>query len=122
MNDLQKFLRVQWDRSIATVAVIIGVIALFLGYRGVSGTEYVAAQLPYFVSGGLIGIFFLGIAGIAWISADLRDEWRELRALRELLEAEAATALVSHSELDDGDAPSVRTRSTNGRRKQSITG
>jgi hypothetical protein len=134
MNDFLKFLRVQWDRSTATIAVAIGVLALFLGYRGVSGTSYVAAQLPYFVSGGLVGIFFLGLGGIGWISADLRDEWRELRAIRQLLEggrpvpahaeAEVFHDDVSVDELDFVDAPApaakrprqLKAGSANGRR------
>jgi hypothetical protein len=82
MIELQRFLRVQWDRATAIIAVIVGIIAILIGYWGVSGTSYVAAQLPYFVSGGLVGLFFLGLGGVAWISADLRDEWRELRSLR----------------------------------------
>jgi hypothetical protein len=93
MIELQRFLRVQWDRATAVIAVILGIIVLLVGYWGVSGTSYVAAQLPYFVSGGLLGLFFLGLGGVAWISADLRDEWRELRALRGCLDRlEGSTA------------------------------
>lgn len=82
MNDFLKVLRVQWDRAGAIFSVVLGALCLLLGYLGVSDTPYVAAQLPYFISGGLVGIFFLGVGGILWISADMRDEWRELRALR----------------------------------------
>jgi hypothetical protein len=86
--DLLKLLRLQWDRSLAIGAAAVGLLALILGYFGTSGTPHVAEQLPYFISGGLFGIFCLTIAAIAWISADLRDEWRELRGLRELLDEE----------------------------------
>jgi hypothetical protein len=44
--------------------------------------------MPYIVSNGLFGIFLLGIAAVLWISADLRDEWRELRRVGTLLERE----------------------------------
>jgi hypothetical protein len=37
--------------------------------------------MPYVVSGGLVGIFLLGLGGVMWLSADLRDEWRELARL-----------------------------------------
>jgi hypothetical protein len=87
--EIVKFLRIQWDRLTAVVAAIVGVVALLLGYFGISGTPHVAAQLPYIISGGMFGLFALGIAGMAWISADLRDEWRELRALRELMQGDA---------------------------------
>jgi hypothetical protein len=84
--EIMKYLRAQWDRAIGVGALVIGVVALVLGYFGVSNTPHVAAQLPYFISGGLFGIFMLGVACMTWLSADLRDEWRELRAIRQLLE------------------------------------
>jgi hypothetical protein len=81
-------LRLQWDRAIAVVAAGVGLLALLLGYFGTSGTPHVAQQLPFFISGGLFGIFCLTVSAIAWISADLRDEWRELHGIRELLDEE----------------------------------
>jgi hypothetical protein len=66
------------------------VLAILLGWVGVSGTTHVAAQLPYFISGGLFGLFLLGLGHMLWTSADLRDEWAELRAIRTLLENQAA--------------------------------
>jgi hypothetical protein len=80
-----KFVRTQWDRSGAVVAVAAGLIALFLGWLGSSDTQYVAGQMPYIVSGGLLGIFLLGVGAVLWLSADLRDEWRQLRVLGEEL-------------------------------------
>jgi hypothetical protein len=75
-------LRTQWDRIGAIVAVIVGLVSLLLGYLGVSDTEYIVKQMPYIISNGLFGLFMLGIGTALWLSADLRDEWRELRALR----------------------------------------
>lgn len=85
--DIVNFLRAQWDRSLAVAAVLLAGLALLMGYLGISGTPHVAAQLPYFISGGLFGIFMLTIAATLWVSADLRDEWRELRALRVRLDS-----------------------------------
>ncbi len=82
MTGLASWLRVQWDRAGAVGAALIGLAALALGWLGVSGTPHIAEQLPYFISGGLVALFFLGLAVTLWLSADLRDEWRELRALR----------------------------------------
>jgi hypothetical protein len=42
------------------------------------------------VSGGLVGLFLLGIAGTLWLSADMRDEWRKLDRLQESLDGLAA--------------------------------
>jgi hypothetical protein len=80
------FLRLQWDRVLAWVAAIMAAVSLLLGYEGISKTPHVAEQLPYFISGGLIGIFFLGLGGMLWVSADMRDEWRELHAIRVAVE------------------------------------
>lgn len=85
-----KLVRVQWDRGIAIVAALGGLIVLLIGYLGVSDTEYVAKQMPYFISAGVFGIFLLSISAVAWLSADLRDEWRELHSLRELVKTDMA--------------------------------
>jgi hypothetical protein len=89
--EIMKLIRVQWDRGIAVGAGIGGLIALLVGYLGVSGTSHVAKQMPYFISCGVFGIFLIVVAAIAWISADLRDEWRELSSLRGLLEEDLAS-------------------------------
>jgi hypothetical protein len=82
---ISTLLRLQWDRALAVLAAVVGAVALFLGYLGTSGTDLVAGQLPYLISGGLCGIFAITIAATLWLSADFRDEWRELRTLREHL-------------------------------------
>lgn len=76
-----KYLRNQWDRTGAWLCVIAGAIALIVGYFGVSGTLETGKQLPYVVSGGLAGLFLLGLGALLWVSADLRDEWRKLDAI-----------------------------------------
>jgi hypothetical protein len=87
--DLLKWARYHWDRLAATILAGLGVLALVLGYLGVSGTVYPAEQLPYMISGGILGLFCLGGAGILYLSADMRDEWRKLdridASLRELV-------------------------------------
>ncbi|WP_019873774.1 hypothetical protein [Sporichthya polymorpha] len=89
------WLRVQWDRAAAGSAFVAGLVALVLGWMGISDALYVVEQLPYLISGGLVGLFLLGLGAVLWISADLRDEWRELRALREL-HAERLPHLAEH--------------------------
>ena len=80
--------RSQWDRTIAIVCAVGGALSLQIGWIGTSGTEHVAEQMPYIVSAGFTGIFLLGVAAVTWITADLRDEWRELRRVGTLLERE----------------------------------
>jgi hypothetical protein len=67
MKDLVQWVRNQSDRMASWV--------------GVSATAFPGEQMPYVVSGGLVGIFLLGLGGVMWLSADLRDEWRELARL-----------------------------------------
>jgi hypothetical protein len=86
--DVMKYLRNQWDRVGAWLCVIAGAIALLIGYLGVSATLDTGEQLPYVVSGGMFGLFLLGLGALLWLSADLRDEWRKLDAIdRHLLES-----------------------------------
>jgi hypothetical protein len=86
------WLRVQWDRAAAIVLAVGAALALLLGWLGASDTPHLAIQIPYFISGGLAGILLAGLAATLWLSADMRDEWRELRRLRVLLEEERAEA------------------------------
>jgi hypothetical protein len=47
----------------------------------VSSQALTAQQVPYIVSGGIGGLFLLGVGAMLWLSADLRDEWRKLDAI-----------------------------------------
>jgi hypothetical protein len=79
----------------AVLCVAAGAAALLIGYFGVSGTLDTAEQIPYVVSGGMAGLFLLGLGALLWLSADLRDEWRKLDAIdrrRPGLSPESATA------------------------------
>ena len=62
--------------------VVAGAVLLIVGWFHVSDTGFVAEQLPYLASEGLGGVFLLGLGGMLWLSADMRDQWRELRAMR----------------------------------------
>jgi hypothetical protein len=79
--------RVHWDRVLAVLAAVAGAVALFVGWNGASRTAYPAEQLPYLLSGGLVGVFLFGTGATLWLSADLRDEWGELRGIRDELRA-----------------------------------
>ena len=79
--DLLNYVRNQWDRVAAWAFVVAGALALLIGWLGISRTAYPAEQNPYIISGGLAGIFLLGLGGVLWLSADLRDEWRKLDRL-----------------------------------------
>jgi hypothetical protein len=96
--DLRTWLALQWDRVAAWVAVLAGAVALIVGWVGVSGTAYQSEQIPYIVSGGIGGMFLLGLGGMLWLSADMRDEWYKLDSVEEELRLTraAGVALLSN--------------------------
>lgn len=107
-------LRNQWDRAAAVALLAGGGLALLLGWLGVSGTVFTFKQIPFLISGGLVGVCLIVVAAAAWVSADLRDEWRKLDelsdTLREIdLRVPSADAIKGAS-VDGGDATVGRRR------------
>ncbi|GAA0608012.1 hypothetical protein GCM10009547_07450 [Sporichthya brevicatena] len=80
--ELMTLVRAQWDRGLAILFVLIGLAMLLVGWVGVSGAEVVVKQLPYVMSLGITGVVMVAIGAVLWVSADLRDQWRELRLVR----------------------------------------
>jgi hypothetical protein len=75
---LSRLIRNQWDRAGALLCMVSGLLALYLGWKGVSEHTLATEQLPYLASGALLGLFLLGISATLWLSADLRDTWSAL--------------------------------------------
>jgi hypothetical protein len=97
VNIIIKWVQTQWDRVFAWVFVVAGALAILLGWNGVSNEPLTAQQIPYVISGGVGGLFLLGLGAMLWLSADLRDEWRRLDAI------ERNTRPARSSEPDDDD-------------------
>lgn len=55
-------------RAIAILVAIalVGFVMLGVAWHGVAGTTYVPLQLPWLVSGGLLGLAVIGISVGAW--------------------------------------------------------
>lgn len=105
-----ELLRTHWDRVAAIGFLVAAVLSLLAGWVSLSRTPYVAEQLSYLLSGGIGAIILLGVGGTLWLSADLRDEWRELDSINEALRDMAATGLVRSRESDlpgEIDTPNV---------------
>ncbi|MCW2616087.1 MAG: hypothetical protein JWN08_3081 [Frankiales bacterium] len=83
--DLKVLLKAQWDRATAIGCTVLGALLLLIGWIGVSGSPLLAEQAPYILSGGVGGVFMLGVGATLWISADLRDEWRKLDRIEQAL-------------------------------------
>jgi hypothetical protein len=108
--DLRTWLKAQWDRALAVALVALGGLALLLGWLGVDDALYPGQQIPYVLSGGIGGLFAVGLGAVLWLSADLRDEWRKLdqidQKLDRLLDAQARAAVAAAAE----EAPRRRAR------------
>ncbi|HUR74126.1 MAG TPA: hypothetical protein VMZ00_07605 [Sporichthya sp.] len=83
--DVLTVLKSQWDRIAAVACAIGGVLLLIVGYQGIADSPYVAEELAYLISGGLGGVFLLGIGATLYVSADLHDEWRKLDRIEEAI-------------------------------------
>lgn len=107
--DILTFVRAQWDRVLAVGAFAAAIITLVVGWVGISGTPHVAEQLPYVISCGIGGLVYITVAATLWLSADLRDEWRELRILRLAREAErpVLTDNLRHDSPDNHVGPAL---------------
>ena len=96
---LGTLLRLGWDRLSAAILIAVGAVAVVLGWIGVSGADLPSKQLPYLVSGGIGGLYILGVAAVLWLSGDLRDEWSRLGEIKTVLGALAETDLVDEGGL-----------------------
>ena len=71
--------------------VALGFLSIGLGYNGAAGTIAVAAQLPYLVSGGLIGLSLVVLGGALLIVQAGREDRQRLEGLLlQLVEAGGA--------------------------------
>lgn len=110
MSDLLTWLRAQWDRAAAIALLVIGAVLVIAGYVGISGANELDDQLSYFASGGIGGLFCLGLGASLLVSANLGDEWRKLhdltqavRGARSAAETEAADAVEIDARVPDDD-------------------
>jgi hypothetical protein len=81
VDDFITWIRAEKDRVGGWGCIAIGAVLLFVGYQGVADSPFVAEEMAYIASGGLGGLFFLGLGATLLLSADLRDEWRKLDRL-----------------------------------------
>ena len=94
--------RVHWDRVSGWGLVVVGAIVLAVGWWKVSRTPYPAEQMPYIVSGGIVGALLVVFGAAMLISADLRDEWHKLDRVEALLTKALGT---SGTDSTSGAAP-----------------
>lgn len=77
------------------ITAVVGIVALTLGYLGVSREILVAKQLPYVVSGGLAGIALVFIGGVLLGTQDVRRQGQRLEVLERQVQDLHDVLLVS---------------------------
>ena len=85
---LYRCARQRWHRVVAVIAVLVGIVALLAGWLGISRATLTTEQIPYLASGGLGGLFALGVAATLWLSGDMRDEFDALQDIRNKMSAD----------------------------------
>lgn len=83
------------------ILVGIGIILIIVGYLGISREALVAKQLPYLISGGILGIALVGFGAMLIGTEDLKRAQERIDRLEGLVE-DLHTALLSRP-----DAPAI---------------
>jgi hypothetical protein len=98
-----KKMQAWWDGLGGRAGILFcgaGFVALFLGWNGAASYDDVPAQLPYLLSGGLVGLSLVVIGGALLVVDGSRRSVDDLRAsveeLRAAVEAMAAPATNGH--------------------------
>ncbi len=82
-NDLQSRLRSGYGKFGGRLAVILiglGLLAIGLGWNGASSDPRVAAQFPYLISGGVLGLAFIIVGAALIVIQAYREERMRLEA------------------------------------------
>lgn len=117
-RDWRALLLEHWRLVIAGVTLALGVALVILGWYGAAYTNIITEQIPYLISGGLLGLGLIIFAGVLAASAAQKRDTDELR--RDL--ARAVRALASASADIGGDARPGDRPSSNGHRVFTLPG
>jgi hypothetical protein len=72
---------------LGVLLTLLGALALFLGWYGVSGTPVPAKQMPYLVSGGLTGVALVVLAAAFFATEDVRRRFAHLERMERKVDA-----------------------------------
>ena len=75
----------RWLLLVGAIAVPLGIVLILLGWAGASRTPFVFEQIPYMISGGLLGVALVFGGGFVYFaywqtrsSRETREQQREL--------------------------------------------
>jgi len=107
-TDIRAFVRANARVLIAAGLLVTGVVIVLLGWYGAANTNILTEQVPYLISGGLLGLALIIVAAVIGSSASLERENRELRRdITRLLSSggsrfTASIPSISRGRSDDG--------------------
>jgi hypothetical protein len=96
----------------------VGLLAIFLGWFGVSGSALVAKQLPFLISGGIGGIALVAIGAVILGTEDMRKDSGRLDRLEKQV-ADLHSTLLARADAPDislAEQEASRASPTGGRR------
>jgi hypothetical protein len=79
----------RWLLFVGAALVVVGVPIIILGWYGASHTPYVFEQVPYLISGGLLGLALAVVGGLFyfayWITRQIQETRRQADQTRDAL-------------------------------------
>jgi hypothetical protein len=83
------------------ICLAAGLVALFLGWYGASGTPIVAKQIPYLASDGVLAVVLIAIGNRIFLIKDLRRDSGRLDRLEEMVSELHAVLLARADAVPD---------------------
>ena len=103
-------LRAHWDRTLAAALVLVGAIAITSAAVQARETILAFEQLTLLITGGITGLALIAVGLATWLSADLRDEWRQMKTLEDAILAASEEPVAGDRRavlVVDSEAPAV---------------
>ena len=79
---------------VGTLLMTAGIAAILFAWWGVAHTGYTWEQIPYVVSGGMLGLGLIGVGGFlyfgSWLTKLVEEQRQTTYALLQLLEDRSA--------------------------------
>jgi hypothetical protein len=101
----------RWLMIGGAAMIVLGIPLIILGWLGAARTPYTFEQIPYLISGGLLGLALAVVGGLLYFAYWMTRQIQETR--RQAEETRDALARIAELLASGGAAPAVaRTRST----------
>ncbi len=100
------FLGAFWPFIVGVTLIAAGLVAIVIGYLGVSGTVFVGLQVPYLVSGAVLGLALVFLGSVLLLVQVMTRQTRLLRRLLAEVESPAAGDIAAPAALPDDGAAS----------------